>query len=117
MAAGLGYAPSMVTISTIAEIGALVGDPARAGMLTALLDGRALTARELAEIAGVTPQTASGHLSRLMAARLIRMEVQGRSHYHRLASAEVAQMLEAMHVAGAALTAPGPGPARRTGPT
>lgn len=104
----------MVTIATIAEIGALVGDPARANMLTALLDGRALTARELAELAGVTPQTASGHLAKLMASGLICMEVQGRRHYHRLASAEVAQMLEAMHVAGAGLKPQGP--ARRIGP-
>ncbi len=93
----------MVTVAAIAEIGALVGDPARANMLTSLLDGRALTARELAELAGITPQTASGHLAKLITSGLIRMEVQGRRHYHRLASAEVAQMLEAMHVAGEGL--------------
>ncbi|HWE47693.1 MAG TPA: winged helix-turn-helix domain-containing protein [Caulobacteraceae bacterium] len=80
----------------LAEIGALVGDPGRANMLFALVDGRALTARELADQAGVTPQTASGHLSRLVAAGLIRVEPQGRHRYHRLASAEVASMLEAM---------------------
>ena len=46
----------MASVSDIAEIGALVGDPARAGMLASLLDGRALTATELARAAGVAPQ-------------------------------------------------------------
>jgi len=92
-----------VTITTIAELGSLIGDPGRANMLIALLDGRALTARELADRAGVTPQTASGHLGRLLAAGMIRMERQGRHHYHRLASPDVARMLEAMHVAGATI--------------
>ena len=92
-----------VSTSMIAELGALVGDPGRANMLMAMLDGRALTARELADRAGVTPQTASGHLAKLLAAGMIRMERQGRHHYHRLASADIAQMLEAMHVAGARL--------------
>ena len=55
----------MANLSTFAEVAALAGDPARAGMLHALMDGRALTASELARVAGVTPQTASGHLARL----------------------------------------------------
>ena len=102
------------TTNTIAELGALVGDPGRASMLLAVLDGRALTARELADRAGVTPQTASRHLSKLLEAGLLRVEPQGRHRYHRLASAEVARMLEAMHVAGAHAN---PGAAgRRTGP-
>jgi len=90
----------MISIARVAEIGALVGDPARAGMLTALLDGRALSAGELAACAGVSPQTASGHLARLAAAGLVTVEQQGRHRYHRLASADVAMMLESMHVAG-----------------
>jgi DNA-binding transcriptional ArsR family regulator len=90
-----------VSTTTIAEMGALIGDPGRASMLTGLLDGRALTARELADLAGVSPQTASSHLGKLIAAGLIRMEKHGRHHYHQLASAEVAHMLESMHVAGA----------------
>ena len=53
----------MANLSTFAEVAALAGDPARAGMLNALMDGRALTASELARVAGVTPQTASGHLA------------------------------------------------------
>jgi DNA-binding transcriptional ArsR family regulator len=80
----------------LAEIGALIGDPGRANMLDALMDGRALTARELAEQAGVTPQTASGHLAKLRAAGLILVACQGRHRYHRLASAEVAGMLESL---------------------
>ena len=65
----------------IARIGALIGDPARANMLTALMSGKALTASELAAEAGVTSQTASSHLSKLEAARLIRLRKQGRHRY------------------------------------
>ncbi len=86
----------MVHTATLAEIGALVGDPGRANMLVALIDGRALTARELAGHAGITPQTASGHLARLVAGNLIVVEQQGRHRFHRLASAGVARMLEGM---------------------
>jgi DNA-binding transcriptional ArsR family regulator len=84
----------MASPAKFAEVAALAGDPARACMLHALMDGRALTASELARAAGITPQTASGHLSRLAAAGLIGVERQGRHHYHRLASAAVAQMIE-----------------------
>lgn len=82
--------------NALAEIGALLGDPGRAAMLDALMDGRALTARELADHAGITPQTASAHLARLVAAGLLAMEKQGRHRYHRLASAHVARMLETL---------------------
>lgn len=84
----------MFTTAALAGIAALVGDPARAGMLMALMGGRALTASELARAAGVTPQTASGHLARLSAAGLLATQRQGRHHYHRLASPAVARMLE-----------------------
>jgi DNA-binding transcriptional ArsR family regulator len=84
----------MASIAAFAETAALMGDPARANMLTALMDGRALTAGELARTAGIAPQTASGHLARLIAAGLLAVEQQGRHRYHRLASATVAQMLE-----------------------
>ena len=57
----------MASNAAFAEIAALAGDPARAGMLHALMDGRALTSSELAHVAGVTPQTASGHLARCCA--------------------------------------------------
>ena len=86
----------MFSISALAETAALIGDPTRAGMLTGLIDGRALTASELARLGGVTPQTASGHLARLSAAGLLATFRQGRHHYYRLASAEVARMLEGM---------------------
>jgi DNA-binding transcriptional ArsR family regulator len=86
----------MARLSTFAEVAALAGDPARAGMLHALMDGRALTASELARVAGVTPQTASGHLARLATAGLLCVEKQGRHRYHRIASPAVAQMMENM---------------------
>ena len=93
----------MVTTSTVAEIGALLGDPARVNMMIALLDGRAWTARELADVVGVSPPTASSHLAKLVAGRMVCVEQQGRHRYHRIASVEIAQLLEQMHVAGAAL--------------
>ena len=78
----------------IAHIAALIGDPARANMLVALMGGRALTASELAAEAGVTPQTASAHLRLLQNAGLVLAEKRGRCVYHRLAGPEVAQALE-----------------------
>ena len=86
----------MLTTTDLAATAALVGDPARAGMLLALMDGRALTASELAQAAGVTPQTASGHLARLAAAGLLATQRQGRHHYHRLASPAVAHMIDSI---------------------
>lgn len=93
----------MVSISAVSEIGSLLGDPARVNMMIALLDGRARTARELADAGGVSPQTASSHLAKLIAAQMIKVNRQGRHHYHRLASAEVAELLEQMHVAAGRL--------------
>jgi DNA-binding transcriptional ArsR family regulator len=78
----------------LAEIAALVGDPARANILSALLDGRALTAGELAYFARVSPQTASGHLAKLADGKLVSMLRQGRFRYYRLATPLVGQMLE-----------------------
>jgi DNA-binding transcriptional ArsR family regulator len=80
----------------IAEIAALAGDPARANILSALLDGRAMTATELAYAAHVTPQTASAHLGKLTEAGLISATPSGRHRYFRLTSAKVAQMLESI---------------------
>ncbi len=80
----------------IAVVASLVGDPARANMLCALLDGRALTATELASAAHVSPQTTSGHLAKLVDANLVHVTQQGRHRYHRLASPQVGQMLEAI---------------------
>jgi DNA-binding transcriptional ArsR family regulator len=80
----------------IAAIASLIGDPGRANMLTALMDGRALTASELGGAAGVTPQTASGHLSRLVDAGLLTVRKQGRHRYFRLSGPDVAEALEAL---------------------
>jgi DNA-binding transcriptional ArsR family regulator len=80
----------------IAMIAALVGDPARSNMLTALMTGRALTASELAHQAGVTPQTASSHLSKLEAGGLVEQEKQGRHRYYRLSDPDVAAVLEGL---------------------
>lgn len=96
----------------IARIASLVGDPARANMLTALMDGGALTASELAVEAGVTVQTASSHLAKLMDGGLLKLTAQGRHRYYALAGREIAAMLEAiMGVAstfGPRRTRPGP---------
>ncbi|UCU98093.1 ArsR/SmtB family transcription factor [Acidovorax radicis] len=80
----------------IAHVAALVGEPARTAMLMALMDGRALTARELADAAHITPATASRHLGLLVEASLLKVERQGRHRYHRLASPEVARVLEGL---------------------
>ena len=86
----------MATTYQIAEIASHIGEPPRAAMLAALMDGRALTATELAGVAGITPQTASSHLARLTAAEILRVNRQGRHRYHRLATPEVARMLEGL---------------------
>lgn len=80
----------------IARIAALIGDPGRANMLTALMSGRALNATELAAEAGIRAQTASSHLAKLAAAGLIAPRKAGRHKYFTLAGAEVAQTLEAL---------------------
>ena len=80
----------------IAHVAALIGDPARANMLTALMSGKALTVSELAEEAGVTVQTASSHLSKMDTGGLLRPRKQGRHKYFSLAGDEVAQVLEGL---------------------
>ena len=80
----------------IAPIAALIGDPTRARVLSALTDGRALPASRLAAEAGVAPSTVSEHLARLLAAGLVTMRREGRSRFYRLASPEVADVLEAI---------------------
>lgn len=96
----------------IALVAALLGDPARANMLTALMAGQALTAGELAREAGVTPQTASSHLSRLEKGGLVIGRKQGRHSYFALSGDDVAAVLEGlMGLAartGHARTRPGP---------
>ena len=80
----------------IARIGALMGDPARANILSALLSGKALTATELATEAGITGQTASSHLKKLMEGGLLTQAKQGRHRYFTLAGPEVGAVLEAV---------------------
>lgn len=80
----------------IARIASLVGDPARANMLTALMNGGALTASELALEAGVSLPTASSHLAKLMDGKLLTVASQGRHRYYALAGSEVAAMIEAI---------------------
>lgn len=80
----------------ISAVAALIGDPARANMLGALMDGRALTVNELRDVAGVSLPTTSGHLARLGAAGLLNMEKQGRHHYYRLSGPDVAAVMEGL---------------------
>jgi len=80
----------------IALLGSLIGDPARANMLTALMSGKALTASELAGEAGVTVQTASAHLGKLTSGGMIRQRKQGRHRYFSLADDDVGGVLESM---------------------
>jgi DNA-binding transcriptional ArsR family regulator len=86
-------------VSTTAR---LIGEPARAAMLDALLSGEALAAGELARAARVRPATASGHLTRLRAAGLVDVVSAGRHRYYRLAAPEVAEALEALSLLGSA---------------
>lgn len=97
---------------SIARIAALIGDHARAEILTALMAGQALTATELGHVAGVTKQTMSAHLAKLVDARLLAVENQGRHRYFRLADRDVAELLESLmgvaQRAGAVRLVPGP---------
>jgi len=80
----------------IARIAALIGDHARAEVLTALMADRAMTATELADVAGVSKATISVHLAKLVDANLIAVDPQGRHRYFRLANRDVAQLLESL---------------------
>ena len=86
----------------LAEVAGLLGEPTRTRILTALLGGCAFTGKELAYFAGVTAPTASSHLTRLVAGELLVMEKQGRCHYYRLKSADVARAIEGLMTVAAA---------------
>lgn len=103
---------NFVSPNRIAEIGAVIGDVTRATILMTLMDGRAFSAGELAAESGVTPQTASGHLAKLSEAGLVTAHQQGRHRYYRLASGDVAELIEGV----SALIAAGPRRYRPTGP-
>ncbi|MDR3495497.1 MAG: winged helix-turn-helix domain-containing protein [Ancalomicrobiaceae bacterium] len=91
---------AIVSTTTLAEFASLLGDPARASIVIALMDGRALTAGELSWIAGVSASTTSEHLAKLSAGGIIAVEKQGRHRYVRLARPEVAAAVEVMMAAG-----------------
>lgn len=83
---------------TVASIAAAIGELARARILYCLMDNQARTSTELAVVAGVSPSTASAHLSLLLSHRLVRLHVQGRHRYYSLGGADVARVLEGIHV-------------------
>lgn len=91
----------MTAATAMARVAALVGDPARANILASLMDGLAHTPTELALDAGISTATASGHLARLLDGRLVTVVAQGRHRYYRLASEEVARMVEGIMAVGA----------------
>jgi DNA-binding transcriptional ArsR family regulator len=91
----------MVAAANLVEVAALVGDTARATMLAALMGGQSLTATELAYCANISRSTGSGHLSRLVAARLLTVTRKRRFSYYRIASPLVARMLESMKLVAA----------------
>jgi DNA-binding transcriptional ArsR family regulator len=82
----------------VSRIAAAIGEPARARMLYCLADGRARTSTELAVVAQVTPSTASVHLQRLKARRLVKVVAQGKHRYYSLEGKDVGAALEALSV-------------------
>src|SRR5215469_16910715 len=102
----------MKTGPDISRVASLIGDPARANMVLALMSGASLSAADLAREAGVTPSTATGHLNKLVAAGLLNVRAQGRNRYFTLAEADVAEAIEALIAvaarAGHLRTRPGP---------
>ncbi len=96
----------MTTPAAFAATASLMGDPARAAMLQALLGGEALTAGELARIAGIGAPAASAHLARLVEGGMVTVHPQGRHRYHRLASEEVAAAIETLGGLAASVTPP-----------
>jgi DNA-binding transcriptional ArsR family regulator len=80
----------------LANLASVIADTGREAILVALADGRALPAGELAEIAGVSPQSASRHLQKMVEGQLLEVWAQGRFRYYRLASEEIAALLETM---------------------
>ena len=84
--------------SDVSSIAAAIGEPARARMLYCLSDGRARTSTELAVVAEISPSTASAHLQRLLAQRLVKALAQGKHRYYSLGGADVAAALEALSV-------------------
>jgi DNA-binding transcriptional ArsR family regulator len=107
-----GYRREMKHGPDIAIVASLMGDPARANLVLALMAGKALCAADLAREAGVTPSTATGHLNKLVSAKLLKVRSQGRNRYFDVAEPDVAQAVEALIAvaarAGHLRTRPGP---------
>ncbi len=101
----------MSQTANVSSTASLIADPARMSILTALLDGRALPAGELAYAAGITAQTASSHLGKLLDGGLLALETAGRHRYYRLAGGHVSHAIEALAVIQPT------GPVRRKAPT
>ena len=99
--------PNVSSTYPIAAVAELIGEPARAAMLVALSDGRALPAGELARTAGVSAQSASGHLSKLVDGGLLAVQSEGRHRYYRLSSPDVSHAIEALGVISTAGRRPG----------
>jgi DNA-binding transcriptional ArsR family regulator len=93
----------MSALPDLSIIAALIGDPARATMLSVLMDEIALPASELAYCAKITPQTASSHLAKLVKGGLLSVTSTGRHRYYRLSNKDVARALESL-----ALISPAP---------
>lgn len=92
--------PTMNPEPRFATVAAMIGDPTRARMLSHLLGSEHATATELARAAGITPQTASAHLAKLVDTELVAIRTQGRHRYFRLAGGEIAHALEALALVG-----------------
>jgi DNA-binding transcriptional ArsR family regulator len=82
----------------VAHVAGLLAEPARARMVAALMDGRSLPAGELAAAAGISAQTASNHLGKLLAANILRMQPSGRHRYYQLSGSPVAVAFESLAV-------------------
>ena len=97
-----------MNLNAVARIASLIGEPARTAMLLQLMDGRAMTASELAHAAGISPATGSRHLAMMVEAELLQVTAIGRHRYHRIGSPPVARLLESiMQVASAGAGARG----------
>lgn len=88
--------PRSSELPNIARIGALIGNPVRAQFIGALMDGSERSASELADLARITPQTASGHLASLVAGGLLAVRPQGRQRFYRLSNEQVAEAIEVL---------------------
>jgi DNA-binding transcriptional ArsR family regulator len=88
--------PNMSEEPDIARIASLLGDPSRASICLALMDGRPLAAGELALRASISAQTASNHLAKLMGEGLVTVESLGRHRFYRLAKPDIAHAIEAL---------------------